>query len=62
MSTIRAMTTHLQELYGKQSHIAHFEVSKRLFNFKIREGQSVHDHYLTMIKDLEELKKLGLII
>ena len=28
MSTVRAMITHLQELYGEQSHIAHFEVSR----------------------------------
>ena len=27
---------------------------------KIRDGQSVNDHYLTMIKDIEELQKLGL--
>ena len=27
---------------------------------KMRERQSVHDHCITMIKDLEELEKLGL--
>ena len=27
---------------------------------KMYEGQSVHNHCMTMIKDLEELKKLGL--
>ena len=32
MPTTRAMITHLQELYGEQSHTARFEVSKRLFN------------------------------
>ena len=26
----------------------------------MRDGQSVHDHGLTMIKDLEELEKLGM--
>ena len=26
------------------------------------DGQSVQDHYLTMIKDLEELEKLGVIL
>ncbi len=35
---------------------------KRLFKAKIREGQSVHDHGLTMIKDWEELKKLSMIM
>ena len=32
MPTVRAMITHLQELYGEQSHTVYFEVSKRLFN------------------------------
>ena len=27
---------------------------------KMHEGQLVHDHCMTMIKDLEELEKLGL--
>ena len=58
MKTVRAMITHLQELYGKQSRIAHYKVSKRLFNTKMHEGQLVHDHCLTMINDLEELEKL----
>ena len=30
MPTVKAMITHLQELYGEQSHTAHFEVSKTL--------------------------------
>ena len=51
---------HLQELYGDQSHAAQFEVSKRLFKAKMHDGQSVHDHGLTIIKDLEKLKKLGM--
>ena len=38
----------------------YFEVSKRLFNSKMHEGQSVHDYCLTMIKNLEELEKLGM--
>ena len=58
MPTARTMITHLQELYGEQSHTASFEVSKRLFNLKMHEGQSVHKH--CMIKDIEELEKLGL--
>ena len=55
-----AMITHLQELYREQSHIVHFEVSKRLFNMKMHKGQSVHDYCMTVIKDIEELEKLGL--
>ena len=60
MPTARAIITHLQELYGEQSHTARFEVSKRLFNLKMCEGQSVHEHYMTVIKDIEELGKLRL--
>ena len=53
MPTTKAISTHLRELYSGQSRITYFEVSKRLFNTKIHEGQSVHDHCLTMIKDIE---------
>ena len=60
MPTVKAMITHLQKLYGEQSRTVCFEVSKRLFNLKMREGQSIHEHYITVIKDSEELGKLGL--
>ena len=60
MPTARAMITYLQELYGEQSRTVRFEVSKRLFNLKIRKGQSVHEHCITVIKNIKELKKLGL--
>ena len=53
MPTAKSILIHLQELYGEQSQIACFEVSKRLFNNKMHEGQSMHDHCLTMIKDIE---------
>ena len=33
-----------------------------LFKAKMHDGQSVQDHCLTMIKDLEELEKLGIIL
>ena len=61
MPTAYAMITHVQELYDEQSQTACFELSKWLFNMKVHEGQSVHDHYITMIKDLEELEKLGML-
>ena len=35
-------------------------MSKRLFNLKIHEGQSVHEHCMMVIKDIEELEKLKL--
>ena len=55
MKTAKDMLTHLQELYSEQSHTAHFEVFKRLFREKMHDGPSIHDHYLIMIKDIEEL-------
>ena len=60
MRTIREMLTHLQELYGEQSHITHFEVFQRLFRMKMHDGQSINNHCLTMIKDIEKLQKLGM--
>ena len=62
MPTVRAMITYLQELYGEQHHTACFEVSKKLFNLKMCIGQSVYEHYITMIKDIKELEKLRLEI
>ena len=62
MPTTKSILIHLQELYGEQSRIACFEVSKRLFNNKMHEGQSMHDYCLTMIKDIEQLEKLGIHI
>ena len=59
MKTVMGILTYLEELYGEQSHAACYEVSKRLFKMKMHDGQSVYDHCLTMIKDLEELEKLS---
>ena len=56
------MLAHLQELFGEQSLAAKYQVCQRLFKAKMRDGQSVQDHCLTMIKDLEELEKLGIIL
>ena len=55
IKTARQMLTHLQELYGEQSHTARFEISQKFFRVKMHDGQSVNDHCLTMIKDVEEL-------
>ena len=52
------MITQLQKLYGEQSWTVHFEVSKRLFNLKMHEGQSVSEHCMIVIKDIKELEKL----
>ena len=45
-------------MFGEQSRAAKYQVTKRLFKAKMRDGQSVQDHCLIMIKDLEELEKL----
>ena len=58
--TTHQMLAHLQEMFGKQSRVAKYQVTKWLFKAKMRDGQSVQDHYLMMIKDLEELEKLGI--
>ena len=60
MPTAKTMITYLQELYSEQSRTIHFEVSKRLFNLKMRERQSVHEYCMTVIKDFKELGKLRL--
>ena len=62
MVTTRVMITHLQELCGEHSCTVRFEVSKRLFNFNIREGQSIYEYRMIVIKDIEEFGKLGLDI
>ena len=36
--TPRDILTQLQELYGEQSHTAHFEVSQRFFRAKMLDG------------------------
>ena len=56
--TAKEMLTYLQELYGKQSHTAHFEIFWKLFRVKMHDGQSINDYYLTIIKDIKELQKL----
>ena len=61
MTTLQ-MLAHLQELFGEQSCAAKYQVCQRLFKAKMRDGQSVQDHCLTMIKDLEELEKLSIIL
>ncbi|MDM1786904.1 hypothetical protein, partial [Acinetobacter bereziniae] len=58
--TTRQMLAHLQELSGDQCRAAKYQVCQRLFKTKLRDGQPIQDHCLNMIKDLEELEKLGM--
>ena len=60
MRTVREMLVHLPELYDEQSHTARFKIFRRFFRVKMHDGQAVKDHCLTMIKDIEELQKLGM--
>ena len=46
-------------MFGEQSCIAKYQVTKRLFKAKMHDGQTVQDHCLMMIKNLKELEKLG---
>ena len=52
MFTTNGMVIHLQIGWGDQSRTAHM----------MHDGQLVYDHYLIMIKDIKELKKLDMIM
>ena len=52
MFTTNDMLIHLQVLWDDQSHITHV----------VHDGQLVYDHYLIMIKDTKELKRLDMIM
>ena len=49
---------HLQDLFGKQSRTARYEISKRLFHAKMKEGEDVAVHVNSMIRAIEELESL----
>ncbi|XP_020112156.1 uncharacterized protein LOC109726774 [Ananas comosus] len=60
MESTADILLHLKELYDEQSRTTCYEVLKRLFRAKISDGQSINNHCLAMIKDIEELEKLRL--
>ena len=49
---------HLQELFGEHSRTARYEISKRLFRAKMKEGEDVGAHVNSMIRSIEELESL----
>ena len=49
---------HLQELFGEHSRTARYEISKRLFCDKMKEGKDVGVHVNSMIRAMEKLKSL----
>ena len=49
---------HLQELFGEHSRTARYEISKQLFCAKMKEGEDVGVHVISMIRAIEELESL----
>ncbi len=58
MQSASEILLHLQELYGKYSRNAKYEISMQLFRMKMSEGQNVGDHVHKMIQLIEQLKHL----
>ena len=48
-NSAREILLHLQELFGEHSRTARYEISKRLFRAKMREGEEVGAHVNSMI-------------
>ena len=57
-ASAREILLHLQELFSEHSRTARYEISKRLFRVKIREGEDIGVHVNSMIWLIEELESL----
>ena len=57
-NSAREILLHLKELFGEHSRTARYEISKRLFRAKMREGEDVGAHVNSMIRSIEELESL----
>ena len=53
---------HLQKLFSEHSRTARYEISKRLFRVKMKEGGDVGAHVNSMIRAMEELESLDFIM
>ena len=53
---------HLQELYSVQTWSECFVASKELFQMRMGEGTSVHEHDLKMTRLIEKLSNLGVVM
>ena len=53
---------HLQELFGEQSRTTRYEILKRLFRAKMREGEDVGAQVNSMIRSIEEPESLEFIM
>ncbi|XP_071914057.1 uncharacterized protein [Coffea arabica] len=58
MGTAKDILLHLQELYGEQSRIARYEISKELFRTRLTEEADVSVHVLKIINMIERLENL----
>ena len=45
-------------MFGEHSRIARYEISKRLFRAKMKEGEDVGVHVNSIIRSIEELESL----
>ena len=52
----------LKEMFGEQGRFARQETMRQIYNTKMAEGNSVREHCLTMISNLNTLKVLGVDI
>lgn len=50
----------LDKLYGAKSRISRYRILRDLFQTRMTEGSSVHDHVLKMINMVEKLEDLGI--
>ena len=57
-TSAREILLHLQELFGEHSRTVRYEISKRLFRAKMKEGDDVGAHVNSMIRSIEELESL----
>ena len=58
----QSILLNLNELYGEQSRIARYEISKQLFHARIAEGTSIQDHVLMVIDLITRLGQLGFVM
>ena len=49
---------HLQELFSEHSRTARYDISKRLFCAKMKEGEDVGAYMNSIIRSIEELESL----
>ena len=53
-TSAKEILLHLQELFSEHSRTTRYEISKRLFHAKMREGEDMGAHVNSMIRATEE--------